>query len=49
MNQAPVYLDYNATTPLATEVRDAISQSLEMWGNPSSGKHMHGVDVDFIS
>ena len=33
----PVYLDYNATTPLADEVKQAITGSLELWGNPSSG------------
>jgi len=34
----PVYLDYNATTPLAPEVVQAISGSLTThWGNPSSG------------
>ena len=33
----PVYLDYNATTPLADEVKHAITRSLELWGNPSSG------------
>ncbi|GFR94698.1 selenocysteine lyase [Elysia marginata] len=32
-----VYLDYNATTPLAPDVIDAITESLkEAWGNPSS-------------
>jgi len=35
---SPVYLDYNATTPLAPEVVTAISGSLALlWGNPSSG------------
>ena len=34
---APVYLDYNATTPLAPEVTSSISESLHVWGNPSSG------------
>ena len=33
----PVYLDYNATTPLAPEVETAIRESLGLWGNPSSG------------
>ena len=33
---APVYLDHNATTPLAPEVMEAISSSLKLWGNPSS-------------
>ena len=32
-----VYLDYNATTPLAHEVEDAIVAAMkEAWGNPSS-------------
>jgi len=34
---SPVYLDYNATTPLAPEVTSSISESLHVWGNPSSG------------
>ena len=36
MGDAPVYLDHNATTPLAPEVTEAISSSLHLWGNPSS-------------
>ena len=35
--KAPVYLDYNATTPLAPEVETAVRESLGLWGNPSSG------------
>ena len=35
--QSPVYLDYNATTPLAPEVVTSITQGLQLWGNPSSG------------
>jgi len=36
--QGPVYLDYNATTPLAKEVVESITSSLSQhWGNPSSG------------
>lgn len=34
--QSPVYLDYNATTPLAPEVEKSIVDSLRLWGNPSS-------------
>lgn len=38
----PVYLDYNATTPVAPQVRDAMLPWLgELWGNPSSG-HAYG-------
>lgn len=38
-----VYLDYNATTPLALEVVQAISESLtQSWGNPSSS-HVAGM------
>lgn len=36
-----VYLDFNATTPLAPEVLQAISEALrDAWGNPSSS---HGA------
>ena len=38
----PIYLDYNATTPVAPEVADAIEPFLrEHFGNPSSS-HMYG-------
>jgi cysteine desulfurase len=38
----PIYLDYNATTPVDPAVADAISQALrELWGNPSS-THAYG-------
>lgn len=39
-----VYLDYNATTPVASEVLDTIHYALkECWGNPSSSHH-YGID-----
>jgi cysteine desulfurase len=39
----PIYLDYNATTPIAPEVVGAMEPYLyEEFGNPSSG-HSHGV------
>jgi len=31
-----VYMDYNATAPLWPEVRNAVSESLDIFGNPSS-------------
>ena len=31
-----IYLDYNATTPLDPEVKEAITGCLELYGNPSS-------------
>ena len=35
-----VYLDYNATTPLASEVLDTVVATLrDAWGNPSSSHH----------
>jgi cysteine desulfurase len=38
----PIYLDYNATTPVAPEVTAAIRPWLEMdFGNPSSS-HVYG-------
>lgn len=37
-NRSPVYLDYNATTPVSKEVRRTINRVLKShWGNPSSG------------
>ena len=39
----PIYLDYNATTPVAPEVADAIEPYLrEHFGNPSSS-HIYGL------
>ena len=39
----PIYLDYNATTPVAPEVADAIEPFLrEHFGNPSSS-HVYGL------
>ena len=36
-----IYLDYNATTPLDTDVRAAMLPILdEVWGNPSSVHHV---------
>ena len=36
-----VYLDYNATTPLAPEVLDVITETLrDAWANPSSSNHL---------
>jgi cysteine desulfurase len=41
----PIYLDYNATTPLAPEVRSAMQPVLaEVFGNPSSS-HAFGVQA----
>ena len=38
----PLYLDYNATTPVDPAVADTISHALrELWGNPSSA-HAYG-------
>uniref|UniRef100_A0A914VF62 Selenocysteine lyase n=1 Tax=Plectus sambesii TaxID=2011161 RepID=A0A914VF62_9BILA len=34
--QSPVYLDYNATTPVDESVKKAIFSALDLWGNPSS-------------
>jgi len=38
----PIYLDYNATTPVDPAVADVVSHALrELWGNPSSS-HAYG-------
>ncbi|AKV04466.1 Cysteine desulfurase [Labilithrix luteola] len=43
MTNGPIYLDYNATTPLLPEVVDAMLPYLrEHFGNPSSG-HVYGA------
>jgi len=43
MQEKPIYLDFNATTPIAPEVGAAISQALiEPFGNPSS-EHWAGL------
>ncbi|XP_055863583.1 selenocysteine lyase-like [Biomphalaria glabrata] len=45
-----VYLDYNATTPLAPEVIDVITESLrEAWGNPSSSHELGCKAKEVIS
>lgn len=41
----PIYLDYNATTPVAREVADSIQPFLdERYGNPSSS-HVYGLSA----
>lgn len=41
----PIYLDYNATTPIAPEVAETLHSFLtDFWGNPSSG-HAYGRAV----
>ncbi len=41
----PIYLDYNATTPLAPEVAAAMEDCLRLhYGNPSSS-HVYGVET----
>ena len=45
MNNLPIYLDYNATTPVALEVADAIQPFLDIhFGNPSSS-HVYGLSA----
>ncbi len=40
----PIYLDYNATTPLDPEVEQAMADSMEEFGNPSS-IHLWGANA----
>jgi cysteine desulfurase len=43
--KAPIYLDYNATTPVALDVADAIQPFLDVYfGNPSSS-HIYGLSA----
>ena len=39
-----IYVDYNATTPLAPSVKQQITETLDLWGNPSSS-HKRGCDA----
>lgn len=49
MNEAPVYLDYNATTPVLPEVVDAMLPFLkEHFGNPSSNHHYGRIAHDAV-
>ena len=41
---ARVYLDWNATTPLRPEARQAMAAAFDLWGNPSS-VHAEGRQV----
>jgi cysteine desulfurase len=44
-NNSPIYLDYNATTPIAKEVADEMAPFLyNKFGNPSSN-HPFGVEA----
>ncbi len=46
MNGAPVYLDYQATTPIDPQVREAMIPFLEdMFGNPHSNDHCFGWEA----
>ncbi len=48
-NSGVVYLDCNATTPLAPEVLETVTGALrDAWGNPSSG-HCAGSTINQIS
>jgi len=44
MSKRHVYLDHNATTPLHPEVKKAMSDAMEVFGNPSS-MHEFGRDA----
>ena len=46
MTDKPVYLDYQATTPIDPEVRDAMMPFLgELFGNPHSSDHSFGREA----
>ena len=46
MDPAGVYLDHNATTPLAPEALEAMMPFLrESFGNPSGASHRHGAEA----
>jgi len=49
LNESPIYLDYNATTPVLPEVVDAMLPFLtEHFGNPSSRHHYGRIALDAV-
>ena len=41
--QGPIYLDYNATTPILPEIQNVMNRSFQQaWANPSSTGHELG-------
>ncbi|MFW5862512.1 MAG: IscS subfamily cysteine desulfurase [Spirochaetota bacterium] len=42
LKKREVYLDWNATTPMAPEVKETMMETLELYGNPSS---IHGAGI----
>lgn len=43
----PIYLDYNATTPVCREAWEAMDKCKDHWGNASS-IHPFGLDANFV-
>ena len=44
----PIYLDYQASTPLAPSVKAAMVKALDVIGNPHSALHHHGRDAAYL-
>ena len=44
----PIYLDYQASTPLAPSVKAAMMKTLDVIGNPHSALHHHGRNAAYI-
>lgn len=44
----PIYLDYQASTPLAPSVKAAMVKALDVVGNPHSALHHHGRDSAYL-
>ena len=44
----PIYLDYQASTPLAPSVKAAMMKALDVIGNPHSALHHHGRDAAYL-
>jgi cysteine desulfurase len=45
MSAAPIYLDYNATTPIDPKVLEATLPFLEKYFGNSSSSHAYGKEV----
>lgn len=48
LKNTQIYLDHNATTPLASEVKESINEAMDSYGNPSSNYASGGQSREFL-
>jgi len=45
MSPSPVYLDYQASTPVDDRVQAAMDRAIDLYGNPHTTSHMAGIEA----